>query len=146
MSKSSIDIKTIATDFLKSHNISPSIQRLEILSFLLVSTIHPSADEIYAHLKDQIPTLSKTTVYNTLKLFIKENLIQTLNIDDKEERFDVAVRKHAHYLCSKCGKIEDIDNKEIIDILSKNTIDNNQVDFSVINFVGVCSDCLTKNN
>ncbi len=140
--KTSIDIKSVAKDFLKSHGISPSVQRLEILTFLLVTKTHPSVDEIYGALKDDIPTLSKTTVYNTLKLFQKSELIQSITIDSKEERFDIAVKKHAHFLCSKCGEIEDVDDSIISEVLNVSLVNENKVDFSMVNFIGVCKGCL----
>jgi len=136
-----INIKNISKGLLKTHKISPSVQRLEILSYLLQYKSHPSVDEIYGQLIDSIPTLSKTTVYNTLNLFLKEGIVQTLNINTKEDRFDATVKKHAHFLCSKCGKIEDIENDKISDVLKITSINKNHVDFSAINFVGICKNC-----
>ncbi|OPL15479.1 MAG: hypothetical protein AVO39_08010 [delta proteobacterium MLS_D] len=49
--------------------IRPSFPRLRILEYLLKSREHPGADDVYRALVDDIPTLSKTTVYNALALF-----------------------------------------------------------------------------
>ena len=45
------------------------MQRIAIMEYLMDNPIHPSADDIYTALSPSMPTLSKTTVYNTLKLF-----------------------------------------------------------------------------
>ena len=57
---------------LSAHNIKPSLQRLAIYSYLLEKKNHPTVDMIYSDLHPSMPTLSKTTVYNTLKLFIEK--------------------------------------------------------------------------
>ena len=61
-----------AKDILIENNIKLSIQRVEILNYLLLAKNHPSVDMIYLSLSNKIPTLSKTTIYNTLKLFVKK--------------------------------------------------------------------------
>ena len=53
---------------LQNHNIKPSVQRIAIMNYLIEHRTHPTVDEIYTALSPSIPTLSKTTVYNTLKL------------------------------------------------------------------------------
>lgn len=59
-------------------------------------------------LSKDMPTLSKTTVYNTLKLFVEHGAAQMLTIDEKNACFDADVSQHAHFLCKKCGKIFDM--------------------------------------
>ena len=52
-------------------DIRPSYHRIKVLEYLFDHEDHPTADEIYAVLHSQIPTLSKTTVYNTLNSFVE---------------------------------------------------------------------------
>ena len=70
-------------DYLLSYNIKPSVQRIAIMDYLLAHKTHPCIDEIYMALCDDIPTLSKTTVYNTLKLFVEHGAALMLTIDEK---------------------------------------------------------------
>ena len=51
---------------------------------------------------------SKTTVYNTLKLFVEHGAALMLTIDEKNACFDSETSLHAHFLCKKCGKIYDL--------------------------------------
>lgn len=44
--------------------VRPSVQRIAIMSFVGNSRLHPSAEEIYRHLHEAMPSLSRTTVYN----------------------------------------------------------------------------------
>lgn len=77
-------------DYLLSYNIKPSVQRIAIMDYLLAHKTHPCIDEIYMALCDDIPTLSKTTVYNTLKLFVEHGAALMLTIDEK---MHVSIRK-----------------------------------------------------
>ncbi len=74
-------------DYLISYNIKPSVQRIAIMDYLLAHKTHPSIDEIYLALCKDIPTLSKTTVYNTLKLFVEHGAALMLTIDEKNACF-----------------------------------------------------------
>ncbi len=81
---------------------------MAIMDYLMTHRTHPSIDEIYLALCDEIPTLSKTTVYNTLKLFVENGAAQMLTIDEKNVCYDGDISIHAHFLCKNCGKIHDL--------------------------------------
>ena len=95
-------------EYLQSCGIKPSVQRIAIMDYLLTHRTHPSIEEIYSALCDDMPTLSKTTVYNTLKLFVEQGAAQMLTIDERNVNYDGDVSLHAHFLCKKCGKIFDL--------------------------------------
>ena len=92
---------------LSNRGIQPSVQRARILEFLWYVRIHPTADDIYEHLHPGIPTLSRTTVYNTVKLFTEHKILQPLVIEEKEIRYDIDISVHGHFKCESCGKIFD---------------------------------------
>lgn len=95
-------------DYLLGYNIKPSVQRIAIMDYLLAHHTHPCIDEIYMALSDEIPTLSRTTVYNTLKLFVEHGAAKMLTIDEKSACFDGDTSLHSHFLCRQCGKIFDL--------------------------------------
>ena len=89
---------------LQSHSIKPSVQRIAIMQYLMDHHTHPTVDEIYTALAPGMPTLSKTTVYNTLKLLDEHAAIQTLTIDGRNTCYDGDTTPHAHFLCTVCNK------------------------------------------
>lgn len=93
--------------YLKENGVKPSYQRMRVYEFLLENRIHPSVDTIYKHLVREIPTLSKTTVYNTLNLFIEKKLVNVIVIEENETRYDVDTSIHGHFKCEVCNKIYD---------------------------------------
>jgi len=64
---------------------------------------HPDVDTIYNDLVPDMPTLSKTTVYNTLKLFCERKAAKAIFIDEKNVRYDSIITNHAHFRCKNCG-------------------------------------------
>jgi len=129
-------------NYLSSNNIKPSLQRIKIYEFLYNNRIHPSADKIYTNLAPEIPTLSKTTVYNTLKTFIDNGIVKTLTIEDNEVRYDAITEEHAHFKCNLCGDIYDIE----IDATQLNFIKlkDFKIDNTNVYLNGKCKKCLTK--
>jgi Fe2+ or Zn2+ uptake regulation protein len=93
---------------LKSAGISPSPQRLAVFGYLKTHPVHPTADVLMKELKPHLPTLSLTTIYNTLKLFVSRNLVNEVIIEDGELRFDADLRDHAHFKCVSCQQVFDL--------------------------------------
>lgn len=92
---------------LSEKGIQASVQRVKIYEFLWNNRIHPTADDIYERLHPEIPTLSRTTVYNTVKLFLDHGLLQPIIIEEKEIRYDIDTSPHGHFRCDRCGNVFD---------------------------------------
>ncbi|AEE16907.1 Fur family transcriptional regulator [Treponema brennaborense] len=97
-------------DKLTEWGIRPSVQRIQIYQYVCSNPVHPTAETVYAALAPVIPTLSRTTVYNTLKLFAEHGLVQTLIIEDESVRYDADTSAHLHFKCTECGNVFDIDS------------------------------------
>jgi len=129
---------------LLNNNIKPSYQRVKILEFLMSRKNHPSVDEIYTELVKEIPTLSKTTVYNTLNTFIAAKIAQVLSIEDTETRYDANVSFHGHFKCKKCGNIYDF-RLDTTDCKSDD-LDNFLIEEKNVFYKGICNTCLENKN
>mgnify|MGYP003574515930 CR=1 FL=1 len=100
---------TDISEKLRDHDISPSLQRMEIYKYLVDENNHPTVDMIFNSICQIIPALSRTTVYNTLKLFVEKGLVSEVMIDKTELRYDAVVQVHGHFLSEKTGEIHDVD-------------------------------------
>lgn len=129
-----------AHQYLLQFSIKPSVQRSAVMDFLLKNRIHPTIDEIHSALIPQIPTLSKTTVYNTLDLFVEKGAVRELFIDEKNSRFDADTSQHAHFICRECGCVHDIFrvNPEYFQLPNN---DNFKIDTVEIYYSGFCKSC-----
>ena len=92
---------------LKTYSIRPSAHRLAIYRYLDEKRNHPTAEMIYQALAPENPTLSRTTVYNTLKTFAEHTAVQEVIIEDGEMRYDADITPHAHFKCKVCGCVHD---------------------------------------
>ena len=125
---------------LLQYNIKPSLQRIAVMDYLLNHRTHPTADEIYTHLSKEIPTLSKTTVYNTLKLLVDQEAVLLLNIDKNTQHFDGDISSHAHFRCVGCGKIYDLPLPKV-GHLSVKGVGKLKITECQIYYKGYCIDC-----
>jgi len=121
-------------------DIKPSVQRTAIMQYLIQHKTHPTVDEIYMFLSPDMPTLSKTTVYNTLNLFVQKGAVQVLAIDEKNARYDADISKHAHFICKGCGKVHDIFNINP-EYFKLPDIPMFKVDAVEISYSGICDAC-----
>jgi Fe2+ or Zn2+ uptake regulation protein len=96
-------------DLLKNKSIKITPQRLTILKYLDNNRNHPTAYQIFQDLKKNNPSLSKTTVYNSLEILNKHDIIHTISITGLETRYDIVNKNHHHFMCKQCGRIIDID-------------------------------------
>ena len=103
-----MDVNARIEEQLKSHNIRPSYQRVRIYEYVQTMKNHPTIDVVYSSLVPEIPTLSKTTIYNTLKLFVDAGIMQPVTIEDHEIRYDADTTPHIHFKCIECGGIIDV--------------------------------------
>ena len=97
-----------SADYLRQNGISPSPQRLAIYNFLKNNAIHPTVDTIYQAVLAELPTISRTTVYNTVKKLTASGVIQEVIIEDGELRYDADISSHGHFKCLECGAVYDL--------------------------------------
>ncbi len=125
--------------FLKDNQIKPSVQRIKIFEYLQHSKDHPTVEDIYCNLLTSIPTLSKTTVYNTLSLFIEKGIALQISIDGNESRYDAKVDNHGHFMCEKCGCV--IDFKADFSKLIGDELAGFAIHQKHLYFKGICQNC-----
>lgn len=129
---------------LQTHNIKPSVQRIAIMDYLMKHRTHPTVDEIYTALAPAIPTLSKTTVYNTLKLLSEQGAAQTLTIDERNTCYDADTTPHAHFLCKRCGTIYDLECNEMMKEVEEMNMDGHEIQEVHYYYKGVCKNCMEE--
>jgi len=126
-------------ELLKEKDIQPSFQRLSVLKYLMDNMNHPSVDKIFKSLADDIPTLSKMTVYNTLKLLQTKGIVSAIKIRDHEVIYDIISKPHAHFECSNCGEIIDVEIGS--NLFNVREIDNHKISETQIHLKGMCNEC-----
>lgn len=94
-------------DKLRQHGVHPTQQRVAVYRYLLNHRTHPTADTVYQALGEEFPTMSRTTVYNTMRALFEADLLRIVTIDAEEQHFDADINDHGHFRCTACGKLFD---------------------------------------
>ena len=92
---------------LREAGIQPSAQRVAVARYVLETGEHPSADQVWARVRDGCPVLSRATVYNTLNLLVEKGLVRRHVLAQGRVVFDPNVGRH-HHLIDQAGRIHDI--------------------------------------
>ncbi len=135
-------MKKSHAELLKEHGISPSLTRIEVYNFLDYNRVHPSVDMIYKKLNKKLPTLSKTTVYNVLKLFIETGIVKEVTVGSQEARYEVVLEEHSHFKCEICNEVYDIPVVKTEHNIS--ALAGFKVNEEVVLLKGICPACQQK--
>ena len=118
-------------------------QRIAIFEQLVKSGGHPTANDLYDHLKKSYPSLSLATIYNTLDVLVGMGLVNPIgNLGDARIHFDANLDSHVNVACVKCHKVMDIAS-ELVDQLKNDILQQSGYDIqgSRLLFFGYCPDC-----
>lgn len=121
-----------AISILRKCGIQPTPQRMAVVNYILKTTTHPSADEVLDKVRNECPTLSRATVYNTLNLLVKKSLLKTQVLREGTVVFDPNINRHHHLIDEASGKIYDIP-WDALKVTGENSLNDFEVkEFQVI--------------
>lgn len=125
--------------------IKRSQQRDLIKDNLINRYDHPTADMVYQSIRQKLPNISLGTVYRNLRFLVEQGQVVSLKFSDGKEHFDGHVKPHYHFVCEKCGSIEDI-FMDSIDGICQIASDKCSGDITghITYFYGLCNECKTK--
>ena len=135
----SLDKKLVEAFRVNGYRVTP--QRITITHMILKSREHPSAEQLYEQVVKIHPTISLSTVYNTLKILKNLNILNEISHNDMK-RFDANPNPHVNLVCEVCGKITDIEEQAMYDLLEQVTdLESFKITNNHINVYGMCKFC-----
>lgn len=105
---SSADISPLAHR-LTGAGLRPTPQRELVYRLILDKRDHPTADELFARVKAQMPTMSLATVYNCLETLVQCGLVRQVNFERAPTRYCPNLHEHAHFHDEATGEVHDIE-------------------------------------
>ncbi len=145
--KTRIDAERQMTLFharLKDRALKSTAQRDDIARVFFNLGHHISAEELYAEVKKISPHVGYATIYRTLRLLKECELVFERHFDDGQARYEaVSERHHDHFICERCGRIIEFENKglerlqETVARELKVTLTRHKMEL-----YGLCSECL----
>ncbi len=84
-------------------------QRYAVMAFLMEHPRHPTAAEIFKAVNRVDPRSSRATTYNNLRDLVQAGLVREVAVEGRAARFDAKGARHHHFICDRCGTVEDMD-------------------------------------
>ena len=103
--------ETVAS--LRAHGIVPTRPRVRLASLLFACRQHVTASGLYRQVQAHGGSMSRSTVYNTLDLFVSKGLLQELSLGDRKRIYDTNLKLHHHLYHVDSGRIEDLDASSV---------------------------------
>lgn len=129
-----------AAEILRRYGIRPSHQRVSVMEYILHHPSHRTADEIYDGLLEMMPTISKATIYNTMRLFKDSGAVNAIHIGAEPLRFDTIPKPHAHFYCNVCRQIHDVEIDPELWEKVKAAVPEGAEELQIF-FKGTCENC-----
>ena len=118
-----------------------SRQREMILNNLCSRTDHPTADELYIDLKEELPNLSLGTLYRNLAMLSENGTILKFHCGTAD-RFDGNNNLHYHLICEKCNRLYDLDHSPLTELDTMfATGYKGKINSHLLVFYGICENC-----
>jgi Fur family transcriptional regulator, peroxide stress response regulator len=84
-------------------------QRYAVVAFLMECNRHPTAAEILEAVNRVDPRSTRATIYNNLRDLVRAGLVREVAVEGRAARFDARGMRHHHFICDRCGKVEDME-------------------------------------
>ena len=134
-------VKKESVEILKAKNIQVTPQRLAIFEQLMGRKDHPSAEMIFNEIKDDFPSLTLVTVYNTLQKLESTHLCIKVNPLHASARYDGNTQVHQHLVCTHCQKIIDVHDASVSVELPELLSEKFKIVDQSVTFYGTCVEC-----
>lgn len=125
-----------------------TLQRDMVLNAVQSLHNHPTADEIFGHIRRNYPNISKGTVYRNLNLLVDQGLVcRVSHLNNSPDRFDFDLSPHYHFQCKECNCVYDVQIPNAVDLSSQVVLPENFTYESYeVTFSGICSHCQKSKN
>jgi len=132
----------MAKNLLQERNIRLTPQRLELIDMLSKENRHWTVEELYQLLNEKMPSVSITTVYNNVHLFVDIGLVKEIQFGEGLSKYEWKKSDHYHIVCSECGEIVDIWYPTLKEVESfAKSISKFQISSHNLQFYGICNQC-----
>lgn len=128
---------------LEAHGHRFTTQRAAVYDVLAGTDAHPTADDVFTAVREDVPDISLATVYKALEAFVSSGVARKLTLGSGPARYDGRTDDHEHIRCLSCGRMQDIEGLRPDDWMEGLA---DMTPFSVVGYrlelEGYCPDCV----
>ena len=105
----------LLVEALKKEGLRFTEQRKFIWDEITSSDDHREAEDIFLSLRKKNINVSRATVYRTIDVLVKNNLVRKLDIGDAPSKYENKIdsHHHDHMICLETGDIIEFYNEEL---------------------------------
>lgn len=118
-------------------------QRFAVMAFLMEHHRHPTAAEIFKAVNRVDPRSSRATTYKNLRDLVEAGLVREVAVEGRSARFDAKGVRHHHFLCDRCGDVEDMEWYAVPKPASR-TLGKRILRECELIFRGLCTKCAAR--
>ncbi len=100
-------------EFLKENGITPTKQRVELAEIIFRENQHFTTADLIDTASKAGLEISQATIYNTLYLFEKKNILKTIDLQNDCKFYDTNLSPHHHIYNTSTNLLTDIREEEI---------------------------------
>ena len=138
-------VHEILTSYLEVNNLRKTPERFAILDAIYSIDGHFTIDELDQYLEENSFRVSRATLYNTMRLFLKLRLVirhRFIGITKYESCFKN--KDHIHQVCTVCGTVKDVISPGVVNAIDESKLHRFRKDGFSLYIYGVCSTCQSR--
>jgi Fur family peroxide stress response transcriptional regulator len=137
-----MDAKAIKRSF-DGSGLRCTPQRYAVMAFLMEHNSHPTAAEILEGVNHMDPRSSRATTYNNLRDLVQAGLVREVAVEGRAARFDAKGMRHHHFICDRCGNVEDLEWYDVPRPASR-SLGKRMLRECELIFRGLCTKCAPR--
>lgn len=138
-------VRQVLSDYLEMNHHRKTPERFAILDAVYTLQGHFTLEELSDYLEQKNFRVSRATLYNAMRLFLKLRLVVRHRLQDgtKYEASYVNAN-HSHQICTMCGKVSEVKAPEIVRVIDNTKLRRFRKDGFALYIYGICSTCQAK--
>jgi Fe2+ or Zn2+ uptake regulation protein len=135
------------TTLFRQRGLRVTPQRERIFHVLSRASHHPTVEDVYQEAREELSTLSRKTVYQTVNDLAELGEVHLLDLGTGSHRIDPNVEHaHSHFVCTRCGRLLDLHAETPPAGVPMELLQGFVVQAMEVTFRGLCDQCVARSS